>query len=74
MKTNPVSAVEIPPPDKKTIYPAPFAALVEGRTKRKLGEYFGLSHFGVNLTELAPGSISALLHRHSRQDEFVYIL
>lgn len=74
MKTRPVPAVGIPPPDKKTIYPAPFAGLVEGRTKRKLGEHFGLRNFGVNLTELAPGSISALLHHHSRQEEFVYIL
>jgi uncharacterized cupin superfamily protein len=28
----------------------------------------------VNLTRLAPGGESALLHRHSRQDEFVYVL
>jgi uncharacterized cupin superfamily protein len=42
--------------------------------KRKLGDHFGLTNFGVNLTQLAPGSASALLHRHSRQDEFVYVL
>jgi uncharacterized cupin superfamily protein len=28
----------------------------------------------VNLTNLLPGGESALLHRHSKQDEFVYIL
>jgi uncharacterized cupin superfamily protein len=28
----------------------------------------------VNLTRLFPGGESALLHRHSKQDEFVYIL
>jgi hypothetical protein len=44
----------------KTIYPEPFASLVKGRTKRKLGEFFGLTNFGVNLTHLAPGAISAL--------------
>jgi uncharacterized cupin superfamily protein len=44
------------------------------REKRPLGDIFGLSNFGVNLTELAPGGESALLHCHSRQDEFVYIL
>ncbi|QLP98909.1 MAG: cupin domain-containing protein [Rhodoblastus sp.] len=44
------------------------------REKRPLGDLFGLSNFGVNLTRLAPGGESALLHRHSRQDEFVYIL
>jgi uncharacterized cupin superfamily protein len=35
---------------------------------------FGLSNFGVNLTRLAPGAMSALRHAHSHQDEFVYIL
>jgi len=74
MKSIPVTAETIPPPDKKTIYPAPFASLVEGRTKRKLGDYFGLTNFGVNLTHLAPGAVSALFHHHSKQDEFVYIL
>jgi uncharacterized cupin superfamily protein len=28
----------------------------------------------VNLTRLFPGGESALLHQHSKQDEFVYIL
>lgn len=74
MKNAPVSAESIPLPDKKTVYPQPYAPLVEGRAKRKLGDYFGLTNFGVNLTELAPGAISALLHRHAKQDEFVYIL
>ena len=58
----------------ETIYPAPFDSVVAGRTKRKLGNFFGLSNFGVNLTQLEPGSASALLHFHSRQDEFIYIL
>lgn len=74
MKNTPVSAESIPLPDKKTLYPQPFASLVEGRMKRKLGDYFGLTNFGVNLTQLAPGAISALLHHHAKQDEFVYIL
>lgn len=39
-----------------------------------LGNLFGLENFGVNLTYLPPGAISALRHAHSRQDEFVYIL
>ena len=39
-----------------------------------LGNSFGLENFGVNLTYLPPGAISALRHAHSRQDEFVYIL
>lgn len=45
-----------------------------GREKRQLGDFFGLGNFGVNLTRLAPNSISALRHAHSKQDEFIYIL
>lgn len=71
---KPIAAHRIEPPDVKTSYPAPFAALVEGRIKRKLGDYFGLKNFGVNLTELRPGAISALVHHHSKQDEFIYVL
>jgi len=71
---SPVSAESIPVQEKKTIYPMPFAKLVEGRIKRKLGDFFGLTNFGINLTELTPGSISALLHHHSKQDEFIYVL
>jgi len=74
MQHTPTAAKSVQPPEKKTIYPEPFARLVEGRVKRKLGDYFGLTHFGVNLTELAPGAISALLHHHSKQDELIYIL
>ena len=55
-------------------YPAPFAARVAGRMKRKLGDAFGLKNIGVNLTRLAPGAQSALLHRHTVADEFIYIL
>src|SRR5262245_13693932 len=67
-------AVDVPPRARPTHYPEPFAARVAGRTKRQLGDAFGLGHFGVNLTKLAPGAASALRHAHSRQDEFVYIL
>jgi uncharacterized cupin superfamily protein len=74
MTQAPMSAESIPVPQQKTIYPQPFAALVEGREKRKLGDFFGLSNFGVNLTRLTPGAVSALLHRHSKQDEFIYVL
>jgi uncharacterized cupin superfamily protein len=45
-----------------------------GREKRPLGELFGLTNFGVNLTRLAPGAVSSLRHAHTRQDEFVYVL
>lgn len=69
-----VLAIDAAPRAKPSTYPAPFAALMTGRTKRPLGDLFGLTNFGVNLTTLAPGAASALLHRHSRQDEFVYVV
>jgi len=72
--TRPVSAKSVSAIQGATIYPKPFAHLVAGRIKRKLGDQFGLTNFGVNLTELAPDSTTALLHHHSRQDEFVYVL
>jgi uncharacterized cupin superfamily protein len=67
-------ACEAPPRAKTTNYPEPFAARVHGRLKRPLGELFGLRNFGVNLTRLAPGAVSSLHHRHSQQDEFIYVL
>ena len=74
MLTEPLAAQDVPVLNKKSIYPQPFAARVAGRLKHRLGDHFGLTNFGVNLTELAPGSESALLHHHTRQDEFVYIV
>ena len=74
MKTEPMIAAELPAKAGATIYPTPFAARVAGRTKRKLGDAFGLSNFGVNLTHLASGAVSALVHQHAAQDEFVYVL
>ncbi len=55
-------------------YPEPFQPRVAGREKRPLGDLFGLANFGINLTRLAPGGESALMHRHSHQDEFIYII
>ena len=69
-----VVAGEVSPRPAKTIYPQPFAARVAGREKRVLGDLFGLKNFGVNLTRLAPGAVSALRHAHTKQDEFVYII
>lgn len=69
-----VLASAVAPRGRPSNYPEPFAARVAGREKRALGDVFGLANFGVNLTRLAPGAQSALMHRHSRQDEFVFIL
>ena len=69
-----VAAADVAPRARGSNYPQPFAQRVEGRLKRQLGDLFGLKAFGVNLTTLAPGAMSALLHRHTVQDEFVYVL
>ena len=69
-----LTAADAPARAKTSNYPAEFAVRVAGRVKRPLGNLFGLKNFGVNLTTLKPGAQSALLHRHSRQDEFVYVL
>ena len=59
---------------KQTNYPEPFASRMSRREKRPLGELFGVKAFGVNLTRLLPGGVSALHHRHTRQEELVYVL
>jgi uncharacterized cupin superfamily protein len=69
-----VVATDVPPRTKPSNYPEPFASRMAGRLKKPLGDLFGLTNFGVNLTQLAPGASSALRHAHTRQDEFVYIL
>lgn len=75
-ETKPVAvlALSVPVREKRSVYPEPFASRMAGREKRPLGEMFGLSNFGVNLTRLAPNSMSSLRHAHTRQDEFIYIL
>ena len=76
MVNPPVSlvAADVPARTKPSVYPEPFASRMRGREKRVLGDLFGLTNFGVNLTRLAPGATSALRHAHSLQDEFIYIL
>lgn len=59
---------------KPSVYPPMLAERVKGREKRPLGDLFGLTRFGVNLTRLPPGAASSLRHAHAKQDEFVYIL
>lgn len=67
-------ALDVPPRARASNYPEPFASRMTGRQKRPLGDLFGLTHFGANLTRLVPGAVSALKHAHSVQDEFVYVL
>ena len=69
-----IEAVSAPLRTRPSSYPEPFFSRMKRREKRPLGDLFGLTNFGVNLTRIMPGGESALLHRHSKQDEFVYIL
>jgi len=69
-----LKALDAPLRARASGYPEKFRSRVAGREKRPLGDLFGLSNFGVNLTRLAPGAESSLRHAHARQDEFVYIL
>ena len=69
-----IDAKDAPPRTKPSNYPEPFASRMSGRVKHPLGDLFGLTNFGVNLTRLAPNAVSALRHAHSKQDEFIYIL
>lgn len=75
-QTRPVAinAADAPPRTKPSNYPEPFASRMAGREKRPLGDLFGLTNFGVNLTRLVPGGGSALRHAHTKQDEFIYVV
>lgn len=55
-------------------YPPDLAKVVAGRTKRVLGDRFGLDQFGVNHVTLEPGAQSSHRHWHEVEDEFVYVL
>jgi len=73
-----IRANEAPPRARPSNYPAKLqemlAERLKGREKHPLGDLFGLTNFGVNLTRLSPGAVSSLRHAHTKQDEFVYIL
>ncbi|HEX4924775.1 MAG TPA: cupin domain-containing protein [Bdellovibrionales bacterium] len=69
-----VSALDVPPRSVPSVYPEPFKSRMNNRVKRQLGNAFGITKFGVNLTELKPGGESALLHKHTKQEEFIYVV
>ena len=76
MSTRPVAlvAADAAPRKTKSVYPEAFVSRLGDRVKRPLGDPFGLTIFGVNLTTLPSGAMSALRHAHTSQDEFIYIL
>lgn len=56
-----------------SIYPAPYAEMMAGRSSLRLGDAGGLTQFGVNLVTLEPGALSSLRHWHLAEDEFVMV-
>lgn len=62
------------PPRIGNSYPEQFQDGCALREKRRLGDFGGLTNFGVNLTIVPPGQGSALRHWHTRQDEFVFVV
>ena len=61
-------------PRTSTVYPPEFAGEVKGREKRALGDFFGLTQYGVNLTTLASGAWSSHRHWHENEDEFIFVV
>ena len=43
-------------------------------SEKKLGDAIGLTHFGIRLERLPPGSRSSHRHWHQSEDEFAYIV
>lgn len=72
-KTLAVEATSLPSVSSSG-YPEPHRQKVAGRSRRRLGDAFGLKNFGVNLARLEPGAWSSMRHWHHVQDEFVYML
>ncbi|NLH82646.1 MAG: cupin domain-containing protein [Phyllobacteriaceae bacterium] len=58
----------------RTTLPEPFATTNRRRWNRRLGDFAGLTNFGVNLTRIEPGGQSSFRHAHSKQDEFVWVV
>jgi uncharacterized cupin superfamily protein len=62
------------PPRSASGYPEPYRSRVLPREKRAIGDSFGLTQIGVNLTTLMPGKESSMRHFHTHEDELVYVL
>jgi uncharacterized cupin superfamily protein len=55
-------------------YPEPYFSQVMPREKRRLGDAFGLTKIGVNLSTLYPGKVSSMCHWHTAEDELIYVV
>ncbi|MDH3666524.1 MAG: cupin domain-containing protein [Paracoccaceae bacterium] len=66
--------VEKAPQRVGTRYPEPFRSRVGAIRRVQLGDAADLTQFGVNLTTIPPGGISALRHWHKNEDELVFVV
>ena len=57
-----------------TIYPPVLAKEIKGRSNVALGNIFGLTQFGANITTLEPGAWSSHRHAHAEEDELLVAL
>lgn len=57
-----------------TGYPPPYDEICKDREKAALGDLFGLTQFGVNVSVLPPKSASSQRHWHLKEDEFIYVI
>ena len=60
--------------DASTGYPERYRSAVAGRVRQRLGDAAGLDQFGVNLTRLRPGALSAQRHWNAAEDEFNFVI
>ena len=77
MSDDTVIAIDIweaPARPSRSHFPTEFSERLSKREKHPLGDLFGLTVFGINLTKLLPGGQSAVRHAHSVNDEFIYIV
>ena len=58
----------------RSLLPEPLAELNRRRFNRRLGDFAGLTQFGVVLTRIVPGGQSSFRHAHAVQDEFVWVV
>lgn len=70
----PKVAIEEAPLRTGSGYPAPFAAMMEGRSSRRLAQAAGLTQFGANLVILQPGAVASLRHAHEKEDELAWVV
>jgi uncharacterized cupin superfamily protein len=73
-KAKPTHMIDGLPVRTATIYPQVLAGEVTGRSNVALGNIFGITQFGVNITTLQPGAWSSHRHAHQEEDELAVAL